>query len=78
MTTNGSLLSKFIDDLAGSGINRITISLDAIDNILFQQLSGNDSNKVEDIFDSIVKANNQGLNVKINTVIIKGKKVKRL
>lgn len=73
MTTNGSLLSKFIDDLAGSGINRITISLDAIDDILFQQLSGNDSNKVEDIFDSIVKANNQGLNVKINTVIIKGK-----
>ena len=33
MTTNGSLLSKFIDELAGSGINRITISLDAIDEL---------------------------------------------
>ena len=36
MTTNGSLLSKFIDDLVESGINRITISLDAIDEILFR------------------------------------------
>ena len=73
MTTNGSLLSKFIDELAGSGINRITISLDAIDEILFRDLSGNDSSDVNGIIKSIIKANNQGLKVKINTVVIKGK-----
>ena len=73
MTTNGSLLSKFIDELAGSGINRITISLDAIDEILFRDLSGNDSSDVNGIIKSIIKANNQGLKVKINTVVMKGK-----
>ena len=39
----------------------------------FEILSGNDSNNVDSIIKSIIEANNKGLNVKINTVIIKGK-----
>ena len=31
LTTNGSLLSKFADDLAKSGLDRVTVSIDAID-----------------------------------------------
>ena len=73
MTTNGSLLSKFIGELVESGIDRITISLDAIDKILFRDLSGNESSDVDEIVKSIIEANNKGLNVKINTVIMKGK-----
>ena len=73
MTTNGSLLSKFIGELAESGIDRITISLDAIDKILFRDLSGNETSDVDEIVKSIIEANNKGLNVKINTVIMKGK-----
>ena len=40
MTTNGYLLNKFANILFNSGLKRLTISLDSLDNDIFQKMSG--------------------------------------
>ena len=40
MTTNGYLLNKFANILFSSGLKRLTISLDSLDNDIFQKMSG--------------------------------------
>ncbi len=70
MTTNGSLLSKYADELAKSGLNRVTVSIDAIDDQLIREIS-NSNVSSKKIIDGIIAAQNAGLKIKINTVIIK-------
>ena len=70
MTTNGSLLSKFADELAKSGLDRVTVSIDAIDDDLISKIS-NSTFTSQEIIDGIIAAKDSGLNVKINTVVIK-------
>ena len=68
MTTNGVLLRKNIQLLKMSGLNRVTVSLDSIDNDLFREIT--DSNfEVKDVLDGIEAAIEAGIEVKINTVI---------
>ena len=68
MTTNGVLLRKNIQLLKKSGLNRVTVSLDSIDNDLFREIT--DSNfEVKDVLDGIEAAIEAGIEVKINTVI---------
>ena len=43
MTTNGTLLGKYANKLFDAGLNRVTVSLDAIESELFKELSN--SNK---------------------------------
>ena len=72
VTTNGVLLSdKMATDLYKSGLDRITVSLDSLDNDKFQQLS-NSKYKVSDVLEGIDNANKAGFkNIKVNMVVIK-------
>lgn len=71
MTTNGSLLSKFADELKSAGLNRINVSLDSLKPERYQLITGGFN--LKNIIDGIKAAQNVGLfPIKINTVLIKG------
>ena len=72
LTTNASLLKKNAQALRLAGLNRVTISLDALDPELHKQMS--DSNiSVDSILEGIDEAVRVGLSpVKINCVVQKG------
>ena len=42
LTTNGTQLENFADDLAAAGVKRINVSLDTMDGALFEKLSRRD------------------------------------
>ena len=71
MTTNGILLERFAQDLADSGLNRVTVSLDAVDVETFQAMGDTDETP-ETVLRGIETARKAGLNVKVNTVIRAG------
>ena len=70
LTTNGTMLADFADDLAAAGIKRINVSLDTMDPGLFQQLSRRD--RLGQVLQGIAAAREAGLAVKLNTVALKG------
>lgn len=70
LTTNGTQLAQFADELAASGVKRINVSLDTLDAALFEQLSRRD--KLKKVKEGIRAATEAGLHVKINTVALKG------
>lgn len=70
MTTNGTQLEKFAEDLAAAGIKRINVSLDTMDGALFEQLSRRD--RLNHVLRGIAAAKDAGLKVKLNTVALKG------
>ncbi|MCB5424012.1 GTP 3',8-cyclase MoaA [Altererythrobacter sp. CC-YST694] len=70
ITTNGTQLEQFADDLAAAGVRRINVSLDTMDGELFQRLSRRD--KLNDVLRGIAAAREAGLKVKLNTVALKG------
>ena len=70
LTTNGSQLEKYANDLFLSGVRRINISLDSLNENKFRKITRIGSlNKVIKGIDAAKKA---GLKVKINTVALKG------
>lgn len=71
MTTNGVLLSHHAEELALAGMNRVTVSLDAIDPEIFAKMNGTGA-KVERVISGIMTAKNFGLPVKVNAVIQRG------
>lgn len=72
MTTNGYLLEPKIDSLLEAGLNRITVSLDAIDEITFKKMSDQDFD-VNKVLSAIETANKKGFDqIKINCVVQKG------
>ena len=70
LTTNGTQLAQFADDLAAAGVKRINVSLDTLDAGLFQQLSRRD--RLGQVLQGIAAAREAGLKVKLNTVALKG------
>ncbi len=70
LTTNATRLSEFADDLAAAGIRRINISLDTLDREKFAQLARRDM--LPQVLDGIAAAKAAGIQVKINTVALKG------
>ena len=69
LTTNGYLLKDQAQILKEAGLNRITVSLDTIEPLLFQTMSGRNI-KVHKILEGIDEANAVGLNpIKINAVV---------
>ncbi len=71
LTTNGFLLQQFTSRLKKSGLDRITISLDALDENIFQQMIGGKySSKI--VLSGIDAAIEEGLSVKVNMVVKKG------
>jgi GTP 3',8-cyclase len=72
MTTNGSLLAPKAAELAEAGLHRVTVSLDSLDENVFQQMSGNRGN-LPQVLRGIEAAEKAGLSpVKINTVVQRG------
>ena len=72
LTTNGSFLSREAARLAASGLDRVTISLDAIDQEMHSMIT--DSNvPVNDVLEGIADAVRSGLGpVKVNCVVQRG------
>ena len=70
LTTNGTQLEEFAEDLAAAGVRRINVSLDTMDGELFEQLSRRD--RLAQVLRGISAAKHAGLHVKINTVALKG------
>ena len=70
LTTNGSQLHRFADQLAAHGVERITVSLDTLDPAKFRVLTrGGDFHQVMHGIDLAARA---GLKIKINTVAVRG------
>jgi cyclic pyranopterin phosphate synthase len=72
LTTNGSLLARKAQSLAAAGLNRVTVSLDSMDDTVFQAM--NDVGfSVEKVLEGIEAAAAAGLTpVKVNTVVQRG------
>ncbi len=71
LTTNGALLSQNIDKLKDAGLDRITVSLDSLDQHIFEKISGK-SFPLQNILDGIALAKKQLSGpVKINMVVKK-------
>ena len=71
LTTNGVLLKKHASNLFNSGLNRVTVSIDAIDLDMFQSITDS-KNTPEEVFAGIETAQQCGLSVKVNCVVKKG------
>lgn len=72
LTTNGSLLAKKAQSLKDAGLQRITVSLDALDDAIFRRMNDVDF-PVADVLRGIEAAQAVGLApVKINMVVKRG------
>ena len=72
LTTNGHLLEAQVPDLVAAGLDRVTVSLDAIDEAVHLAMSDTDV-PVATILSSIDAASAAGLGpIKVNTVVQRG------
>jgi cyclic pyranopterin phosphate synthase len=71
LTTNGALLSRKAEALAGAGLRRVTVSLDSLDDAVFRAMNDVDF-PVERVLEGIDAAAAAGLPVKVNAVIKRG------
>ena len=70
LTTNGSQLGKYASELKAYGINRINVSLDTLDTVKFRSITRwGDLGRVLDGIEAALAA---GLQIKINTVALRG------
>lgn len=71
LTTNGLLLKKHGQKLYDAGLRRINVSLDAIDDAVFQSIN-NRNIKARTVLEQIDYAVSIGFQVKVNVVVQKG------
>ena len=72
LTTNASLLAKKAQSLKDAGLQRVTVSLDAMDDTIFRRMNDVDF-PVADVLRGIEAANHVGLlPIKINMVVKRG------
>jgi cyclic pyranopterin phosphate synthase len=70
LTTNGSQLARYADELHQCGVRRINVSLDTLDPEKFAAITR--WGKLDKVMDGLRAAQRAGLAVKINTVALKG------
>jgi GTP 3',8-cyclase len=70
LTTNGSQLGRYADELAACGVERLNVSLDTLDNDKFRAITR--WGDLDKVLGGIVAAQRAGLRVKINAVALKG------
>lgn len=70
LTTNGSQLHKYADDLYGAGVRRVNVSLDTLDEAKFADITR--WGRLKQVLNGIDAAQKAGLRVKINAVALKG------
>ena len=72
LTTNGSLLKRKAHDLRQAGLNRITVSLDALNDDIFRKMNDVDF-PVNEVLEAITAASEAGFEtIKVNVVVKKG------
>jgi cyclic pyranopterin phosphate synthase len=72
LTTNGMLLEKYATELKASGLSRITVSLDSLDEGVFAQMSGGFQGR-DQVLTGLRAAQQVGLTpIKINAVVQRG------
>ena len=71
LTTNGALLPQKAQALADAGLDRVTVSLDSVDDATFRALNDADF-PVERVLAGIDAAAAAGLRVKVNAVVKRG------
>jgi len=70
LTTNGSQLEKYADDLFAAGVRRVNISLDTLDEKKFADITR--WGRLPQVLRGVDAALKAGLKVKINAVALKG------
>lgn len=70
LTTNGILLSKYLDDLLRAGTDAVNISLDTLDKEKYRAITGFD--QLENVLQSIDDCLSRGVHLKINCVLQQG------
>ena len=72
LTTNGSLLARKAESLKAAGLQRVTVSLDGLDDAVFRQMNDVDF-PVAEVLEGIAAAEQAGLGpIKINMVVKRG------
>ena len=72
LTTNGYLLAQQAQALKDAGLQRVTVSLDSLDDDIFGEMNGRGYG-VQRVLDGIEKAREVGLDpIKVNAVVQKG------
>ena len=71
LTTNGALLPKLAQPLKDAGLDRITVSLDSVDDATFRSLNDVDFS-VDRVLEGIDAAAAAGLPLKVNAVVKRG------
>lgn len=70
LTTNGSQLPRFADELAAIGVKRVNVSLDTINPEKFERITR--WGKLDKVLHGLDAAQKAGIHVKINAVALKG------
>jgi len=70
ITTNGITIDRYIDVLKENNINNINVSLDTLSETKFKEITRR--NQFEKVYKNILLLIENGFNVKINAVLIKG------
>ena len=69
ITTNGSQLARFADELVDAGVRRVNVSLDTLDRERFERVTR--WGKFDKVMAGIAAAKSAGLAIKINAVALK-------
>lgn len=70
LTTNGSQLARFADELANCGVKRLNVSLDTLDPVKFKQITR--WGELDRVMGGIRAAQAAGIKIKLNAVALKG------
>ncbi|MEM7572152.1 MAG: GTP 3',8-cyclase MoaA [Bacteroidota bacterium] len=73
ITTNGTLLRKYLDELLELGINSFNLSLDSLDKDRFFRITRRDA--FEEVMACLELMLDRGVEVKINAVVMAGKNI---
>ena len=72
LITNGSHLARMAGPLRAAGLQRLTVSLDSLDENTFQLLNGR-AHRLQPVLDGIAAAEGAGFEgIKLNTVVMRG------
>jgi GTP 3',8-cyclase len=70
LTTNGSQLARYAEELRSAGVRRINVSLDTLDAAKFAEITR--WGKIEKVLEGLAAAKRAGLAVRINAVALRG------
>jgi cyclic pyranopterin phosphate synthase len=70
LTTNGSQLAKYAEELVAAGVRRVNISIDTLDPEKFASITRR--GKLDIVLDGLAAAQAAGLGIKINAVALRG------